>query len=136
MHVHEASVGKVHLPNRHILLCFYPENTAKYFFEPGLRRLYSSCQTPKPPIFDFFRYFNDFHVHKLQARHTYLIWNLLLCFCQENTTCHFFRPRLRLSNCYKALSMLPAPPLFPFFRDFNDFHVQKISVDEAPLDIS
>ena len=58
---------------------------------------------------------------------------LLFSFCQKNLVWYFSEPRLRRSNCYKALYMLATPPFFVFFRDSNDFHPRKASVGEAHL---
>ena len=89
---------------------------------------------PATTLFDFFPYFKDFYVHANSVVEAHLPnWYLLLRFCPQIKAQHYSEPRLKSSFCYKALFTLPAPPLFKFFRDFEDFYVHANSVDEAHL---
>ena len=77
--------------NRYLLLYFWPENTVWHFSEPKLRRLIcykAQITLPTLPLFDFYRDFNNFHLHRASVYEVNLLnWlGLFWIWCSNQRT--------------------------------------------------
>ena len=60
------------------------------------------------PAFRLFQHFNDFYLHRASAREAHLLnWHDFLWLHSTNRAWYFSKPKLRRSNCYEALFIVP-----------------------------